>query len=342
MPSFLEPSRGWLEPLLDPVIKDRRTITTPVVEYQHWTFDETATNEVLDGRGVFDLKMNILELPVNISIKNFENPIVTTKIIVGSAEFLKKASNKKAVTGLDGNFLELSLKTWLCLDGKIIKVPCSRFSHSFKEAGVHTSLANIGKSIKDKELKAIILKYFDEFAQKFFDIVPGRFGFLRDTPKSECTSFKHFLTNVAPDMSSVFFENPPQIISGTIFNANATDMCIDTSSQSIGAVLALKNCTENPKSSNYSVTKALDIRLPAKNLCWFASDTFKYQRIDVSLVTLQPCNTLDDHQKFEYDLKTKIIRKTGTNFCLDAIVKRKFVALAMCDERVLMQRWHFH
>lgn len=342
MPSYLEPSHGWLPPLVDPVVKDRRTIATPVVEYKHWGSDEKGNDEVLDGRGVFDLQLNLIELPVNISIKNFENPIITTNVLVANTEFLKQVSNKKAVTGMDGNLLELSLKTWLCFDGRIVKVPCAKLGHNFKEAGVHDSNVNVGKYLKDRELKRIMNRYFDEYVEQFLSLNPGRFGKAIKSIKNNCTPFKHFLEHIAPDMATVFIETPPRLTSGTIFNGNADEMCVGTSGPTTGAVLGLQNCTNiqvNKKISKYTFTKAFDIRLEKKNLCWHAYDTFLYRDQNISLVALQPCNTIEEKQRFAYDNQSKVIKKTGTKFCLDAIVKRKFIALASCDETSLTQRW---
>lgn len=343
MPSYLEPSHGWLPPLLQPLIKKPHTITTPVVEYKHWHYDQKGSYEIMDGRGAFDLQLNLVELPINVSIKNFENPIITTKVLVADKQFLKRAAvNKKTLTGLDGNLLELSLKTWLCLEGRILKVPCAKLGHNYRETGVHDDsiVSETGKFWRDYELKRIVLKYFDDYSDQFLRLNPERFGkavkSIRN--KENCKPFKHFLEQVAPDMASVFINSPTRVISGMISNTKADEMCIGTSGPSIGTVLSLNDCTNN-RVARYTFTKAFDIRLQNKALCWNAYDTFIYKGQNISLVALQPCNTLEEKQRFEYDEESKAIKKIGSKFCLDAIIQRKFIALTNCDASSLSQRW---
>lgn len=345
VPSYLEPTHGWLPPLLDPVIKNPRTITTPVVELHHWHYDENSSIETLDGRGVFDLQLKIQELPVNGSIQNFETPIITTQLLLANKQFLKSAINKKTLTGIDGNMLELSLKTWLCLDGQLLKVPCSKFSHSFKETGVHNANPTVGKDLKDKELKRIILKYFDDYASKFLNFIPGRFGKNLKSIKNKenCKNFKYFLEKIAPDMATVFINTPLHFISGAISNAKVDLLCINMNQPAIGSVISLDDCnrTTIKKTPIFTYTKAFDIRLEHKSLCWTAYPPFVQRGTNVSLVVLQPCNTIDVKQKFEYNDVNKTIVNIGSKFCLDTMIQKKFVAMTNCNATSLTQKWNW-
>uniref|UniRef100_A0A336N3D7 Polypeptide N-acetylgalactosaminyltransferase n=1 Tax=Culicoides sonorensis TaxID=179676 RepID=A0A336N3D7_CULSO len=346
MPSHLETHLVWLPPLLEPILTNPRIITTPVVEYQHWNYNSESSTEILDGRGVFDLEFNIFELPntENNEISNFRTPIIDTGIIVANREFLLKIVNKKSVSGIDGNLIELSLKTWLCFDGEIFKVPCAKMSHNFKEIPIHESSLLVNQENRDRELKQIILGYLGSYQERFLNFTPNRFKeinvkdmkLLKNT--QNCKSFKYFLSEIASDMAATFIETPSMTMSGLIASKKEPSKCLDTFTQKPGSVISINSCSNSSK-SKFALTSSQDIRLEKRFLCWNAYDSFLYRGSNVSLVAIMPCNTMEGRQKFEYDMKHENFRKIGTNFCLDVNFERKIVALTNCDETKLTQRW---
>lgn len=349
--AHLETSPGWLQPLLEPIMTDKYTITAPIIEYNHWYFNENETNEILDGRGVFDLELNYIELPrfKTDSIKHFETPIISKGMYVANKEMFINIFNRRTISDVDGNLIELSLNTWLC-GGRILRVPCSKLSHNYKDSAIHVPYI-YDKKLKNKNLKRIILSWFDEYSKHYLNIISNKFRLVNVNEndikrrklkrRNKCKSFKWFIEHVAPDMADAFIFEPKSNFKGMIQNNNDKNICIDVSKPEIGAVIGAINCTNLVlhRPSIFSQTIHEDIRLENKFLCFSNHDTVVYRFKEVALIGLQPCMPYMENQKFKYIEEEKQIRRTGTSFCLDININTKFVFLSNCDSKSMTQKW---
>jgi len=338
MTQVLDVNKNWLPPLLQPIAKNPKTISVPVHEYRH--FRENGS-EILDQRGLFDLELKYMELPrlkETMDSTNFRSPIISPKgVFVVSKSYLKSI-NLGPIGGQDGNFIELSIKTWAC-GGRIVKVPCSRVSHNYRESGLHDAYIH-DKSLTNQQLRYTIETWFDDYAEVYLNLSPKRFSLpsvpVSDDPKLRptCKSFTWFISKVASDLKPLLA--PPTVLrSGKIKNLGE-NLCLKEE-QDVGAFLELVNCTE--VATAYGLTRQSEVRPGRESfLCWEAYNEVNYRNVSARFVASQPCNTNKRRQKFVLAGMDQHIHHIEFDACLEA-VGSEFVWLTSCDPDKDAQKW---
>lgn len=267
MTRVVDVGRNWLPPLLNSILKNSHTVTVPVHEFKHW---KPNTTVVWNGRGLFDLELKYIEMAKLKEVAestNFRSPILPPKgIFVINKAFLLKLS-PDAVGGQDGNLIELSLKIWTC-GGRILKIPCSRVYHSYKESGLHDAYVHDAKQL-NLELKSTIETWFDEYSKIFLNISSRFQETTSSTTTSDlrgtCQSFKWFLNKVAPDLKAKYLTAPKTLRSGKFLNIKE-NLCLKQK-QDVNEFLSLEDCNN---ATDFELTRMSDIRLENTFLCWEA------------------------------------------------------------------------
>ncbi|XP_055602157.1 N-acetylgalactosaminyltransferase 6-like [Uranotaenia lowii] len=345
--SHTEVGNNWLPPLLEPIAMDYRTCVCPmidVIDYQ--TFEITKHD---DGRrGVFNWRFIYRRIGLRpedqiSSTEPFESPVMAGGLFAISLKFFWELGGYDE--GLDiwgAEQYELSFKIWQC-GGRLVDAPCSRVGHIYR--GYAPFPNPRGKDFVTRNHKRVAEVWMDEYKHFIYQrnpqydkTDPGDLAqqlALRERLK--CKPFKWFLENVAPDLLIRFPPvEPPDFASGAVQNLNDTKFCLDTLShrnkEPIGIYPCRANKTHPGGNQMFALTHYRDIRHPSADLCLDAAEVG-------GEVILFRCHELQGNQMFRYDLDTKFIRhsKSEYNRCLDIVDKR--VVIARCDSRRKSQQW---
>lgn len=137
MDAHMEVTMGWLPPLIDPIVKNPKTITQPGVEtissdtlkYDNVIFDRY--NYV--GGFTWELMYTWIEVPQ----ENRSETPVQAPTMLGAAFAIRK-DYFESLGYYDSGFelwgaenLELSFKVWMC-GGEMFQVFCSHVGHVFR------------------------------------------------------------------------------------------------------------------------------------------------------------------------------------------------------------------
>lgn len=137
--SHCEVTRNWLPPLLDPIARDYRTVTCPLIDsIDAGTFQYQAR----DGgpRGAFTWEMYYVRLPKlpkdePYPEKPFEDLIMAGGLLAVSRKwFWEMGAYDPELQIWGGEQFEISFKVWMC-GGSLLDIPCSRVGHVFRTKG---------------------------------------------------------------------------------------------------------------------------------------------------------------------------------------------------------------
>ncbi|CAH0715712.1 unnamed protein product, partial [Brenthis ino] len=294
-------SHCWLEPLLDRIHNNPKTVVSPVIDsIDTSTFEYISQDakDILIGGFNWNLEFVWKQVPSSIvrSKENVSAPIKTPTIAGGlfaiNTEYFKHIGYYDE--GFDiwgGENLELSFKVWMC-GGLLEIVPCSHVGHIFRE---HFPYSGKKGSFKRNSVRLAEV-WLDEYAKYFYQRI-GTKGLYGDVSakkelrkKLKCKSFDWYLTHVYPEMKK------------TIHNAASGQFWIYTR----------------------------EGRIQSENLC------LDYM---LNVVMLMTCRDLNDSQVWLYENKTKYIRHMQTRYCLQVTATERFqVSLERCMEDSV-QRW---
>lgn len=350
--SHVEVGINWLPPLLDPIVRNRRIATMPVVDDFNSDDFEMHTHREFGSRGAFDwfLIYHNFEryLPEGVDpLKPFPNPVM-----LGCAFAIDRKFFLEELGGYDEGFeiwnaenYELSFKLWLCADG-LYEVPCSRVSHTFR-------LINPARVSNDdfvgKNFKRLAEVWLDEYKQFVYNRDPQRFEKLDpgdlSKPKAvheklKCKPFRYFMEVIAPDFATRYpaADSLPVFASGQIRSLGYENLCIDNYHRNEFEPIGLFYCQgfdEHGKPSNTQSFRLDFLKNIALGDSIYCLDSYK--------MTLMQCSYYDyGNQIWRFYPETRLLMNGGSdNQCLKANTATKTLSLAKCDESDFDQKWSF-
>lgn len=149
--AHVEVTRGWLPPLLAPLLAENGTCTTPIVDTID--FETFAYKRGKPSRGFFDWDFNYVQLPLLRSEElalpaPHANPIMNGGLFaIERAWFFKLGGYDEGLRIWGAEQFELSLKIWLC-GGRLLEVPCSRVGHLYRNGSFRADYARSESSNK--------------------------------------------------------------------------------------------------------------------------------------------------------------------------------------------------
>ncbi|CAO1427046.1 unnamed protein product [Diamesa tonsa] len=253
--SHTEVQNNWLPPLLEPIAKNRRLATTPVIDYfDPKTFHFEAANSY-GTRGIFNWDFVYKFLPRvqldNIDkIKPYPDPVMLgCAFAIDRKFFWELGGYDEGFQIWNGENYELSFKLWLCADG-LYQVPCSRITHTFREINPSRQRDDdfVGRNFK--RLSEVWLdEYKDVFynrnIERFSKIDAGDLTKQHEVRQSlKCKPFKYFLHEIMPDMLTRYpsSKESPVFASGQIKSVSHKGKCIDTLSKPGSEAIGIYNC----------------------------------------------------------------------------------------------------
>ncbi|XP_066583041.1 putative polypeptide N-acetylgalactosaminyltransferase 9 isoform X2 [Prorops nasuta] len=339
--SHCECTEGWLEPLLDRIARDPRTVVCPVIDVID---DTTLEYHWRDSGGVnvggfdWNLQFNWHAVPER-EKKRHKNPAepVWSPTMAGGLFSIDRAFFERLGTydsGFDiwgGENLELSFKTWMC-GGTLEIVPCSHVGHIFRKRSPYKwrSGVNVLKrnSIRLSEV------WLDEYAKYYYQRIghdKGNYGDVSDRKalrqKLGCKSFKWYLDNVYPEL----FIPGEAVASGEIRQL-ASGMCIDSPGkpEDLHQPVGLYPCHRQGGNQYWMLSKIGEIRRDESCLDYSGTD-----------VILYPCHGSKGNQQWIYNPQTKQIRHGSSDKCLAITESKSRLLMEECNTAVQRQRWSF-
>lgn len=235
MDSHCECVDGWLEPLLDRIARDKKTVAMPVIdaiEEHTWEFRTSIMQ-----RGVFSWHLQFYWLDITPEeaaargsvIKPIVSPAMAGGIFAIDREYFKEIGTYDM--GMDtwgGENIEMSFRVWMC-GGRLEILPCSRVGHVFRAKSPYTFKKDPAETIAHNLNRAAAV-WMDDFAPIYTGLTNNsRFDTgdvterqqLRDNLK--CKSFKWYLDNVVPEL---FVPLPENSLAHGYLRNPASDACL--------------------------------------------------------------------------------------------------------------------
>ncbi|CAD6185997.1 unnamed protein product [Caenorhabditis auriculariae] len=218
MDSHCEVADRWLEPLLQPIKENPKSVVLPVVDLINPVTFEYSKSMVAKSGFDWGLNFKWIYLPWSYfeteenHVKPFESPAMSGGLLAIRRDYFKEIGEYDMGMEIWGSEnIELSLKVWLC-GGRVLVAPCSRIGHVFRmrrpytsKPGMDTALYNAVRVAKtwlgDHE------KYFIKARPKGAKIM---FGDISENvqlkEKLQCKDMKWFIDNVYPDLKPIVHE----------------------------------------------------------------------------------------------------------------------------------------
>ncbi|ESO97702.1 hypothetical protein LOTGIDRAFT_104326 [Lottia gigantea] len=216
--SHCEVNTGWIEPLLDRIVLNRKTVVAPIVDSVDAYTMVYDSVPVLVGGFKWNLFFRWDPIPVKIRkmLSDLSQPIKSPTISGGlfaiDKEYFKELGEydpKLKIWG--GENMEISFKVWQC-GGKIEIVPCSRVGHIYRQVQPNNDKNDV--NIK-RNLLRVAHTWMDEYQQYVYDARPNLEGVeygditervtLRN--RLRCQSFSWYLKTIFPEQVRQFSDS---------------------------------------------------------------------------------------------------------------------------------------
>ena len=362
MEPHCEMTYNWLPPLIEPLLKNPRTVTVPIIDNVEWKEMTYYENEKGNKgcRGVFDWELEYQKLsrfPIEEDkmLDPFATPIMTGGIfMIRKNYFFEIGPYDKELLIWGAENLEMSFKINLC-GGKLLEVPCSRIGHVFR-AFNNFRKHESGIDFLHFNRKRIVEVWFDDFKDYVYQRDHDKFnidvGDLENAKKFreklKCKPFKYFLDVIAPDLLKKFPLETPSFASGNI-QLKDYNLCLDAPEEP-GSTFSLSQCHHKlVNTQSYELTWYRDIRVLQTNLCFdFYQASMEickkpffeqfYWAISKNLLSVVG-HLEGGNQLFKYNLETQQISNPKHKRCLEADITKKKLKFVICDEEVESQKW---
>lgn len=349
--SHVEVNVNWLPPLIEPIVKNRRVSTLPIVDsFDPETF-EFYFNDQYGDRAVMDWKLVYKTFPRYLPEGVVKHKPYPTPIMLGCAFAIDRKFFMEELGGYDEGFeiwnaenYELSFKLWLCADGVIV-VPCSHVTHTFRRINPSRK---VGYDYEGKNFKRLAEVWMDEFKEIVYDQNRARYDKidagdlskpLAVKKRLKCRPFMYFLDKIAPEIYENFPTNPAEqsFATGRIISYADENACIDTfgSFMEFGTsgVFYCQNDTATSNRQKFRLTFTKNIVNEEQGFCL---DSYRF--------SLQDCSFFPyGNQYWFYDHRKHLIRNgyDSHNECMSADFENQTLSLAVCDPENPNQLWRF-
>lgn len=220
--SHCEVNQVWLEPLLVPIQRDRRTVVCPVIDIISADTLRYSASPIVRGGFNWGLHFKWDPVPPNElnGPEGASGPIRSPTMAGGLFAMNRLYFNELGQydSGMDiwgGENLEISFRIWMC-GGQLLIMPCSRVGHIFRKRRPYGSPG--GEDTMAHNSLRLAHVWMDEYKDQYLSLRPdliGRsFGDVSERialrQRLQCQSFKWFLDNIYPEMNAVAHGNKLQ------------------------------------------------------------------------------------------------------------------------------------
>jgi len=214
--SHCEVNDGYLEPLLDPIRRDRRTVTMPIidaVDYETW---EHRTG--LLERGIFDwtltFKWKQLTAEDKVGRKSdndpFDSPAMAGGLFAMDRNyFFEIGAYDMGMETWGGENIEMSIRIWTC-GGRIMAIPCSHVGHVFRKKAPYKFKTEDPQATIAANLNRVAEVWMDHYHDVYYAVSGHRKYGIGDAEileerkrfrtEQKCKSFQWYMKNKFPDL----------------------------------------------------------------------------------------------------------------------------------------------
>ncbi|XP_034105679.1 polypeptide N-acetylgalactosaminyltransferase 8 [Drosophila albomicans] len=351
--AHVEVTRGWLPPLLAPLLENNKTCTTPVVDTID--YENFAYKRGKPSRGFFDWDFNYVQLPL---LKKelaampapHDNPIMNGGLFsIDRQWFFQLGGYDEGLRIWGAEQFELSLKIWLC-GGRLLEVPCSRVGHLYRSGNFHVQYTKSESAIKavGRNYRRVAEVWLDEYKDKLYVNMPHlthiKVGSLSKQKslreRLQCKPFKWFLDHLASDFLALYpLEEPVDYAFGTVQSVAAPNLCLDRAESAIHPQLL--PCDR-------------DLMYPKEQQKWSLSyfrdlhSSFHclelQEREPQAEVWLWQCHHQAGNQFWFYDSNSKQLingQSKADQRCMEAAVAERKIVANICNSTNQRQQWNF-
>eukprot|EP00730_Choanoeca_flexa_P000164 TRINITY_DN10074_c0_g5_i1.p1 TRINITY_DN10074_c0_g5~~TRINITY_DN10074_c0_g5_i1.p1 ORF type:complete len:473 (+),score=128.13 TRINITY_DN10074_c0_g5_i1:95-1513(+) len=229
--SHCEVNDGYLEPLLDPIARNRKTVAMPIIDAIDFETWEHRTG--LLERGIFDWTLTFKWKRLTQQdeyerradpLAPFASPAMAGGLFAMDKKFFFEIGAYDM--GMDtwgGENIEMSIRIWTC-GGRIEAVPCSHVGHVFRQKAPYKFKDKDPLKTIGRNLNRVAEVWMDRHADLYYaktgnrDLGAGDRVELKERvqfrQQHQCKSFEWYLEHVYPDM-----EMPEELLvrNGTAF-----------------------------------------------------------------------------------------------------------------------------
>ncbi|CAG7837131.1 unnamed protein product [Allacma fusca] len=343
--SHVEPTTGWLPPLLDRIARNFTTVVVPIIEViDQDTFefvydsDPALLKEPFVGSFDWSLTHTWILLPerVKAEINDTSEPYPTPTMAGGLFAISKRYWEYlgKYDPGFDiwgGENLELSFKTWMC-GGRLEQVPCSRVGHIFRSKSPYKGREGV-EYVKNNLIR-LAKVWLDDYAQYYYMTIGNQSGkeygdisrqiALRQ--RLQCKPFKWYLENIIPEIFIPGYGFAYGEFRNLGFGGkNCLDSTMDIKDTNVSPILF--PCHKQGGNQMFTLTDNYEIRRDGMCLDSPGDDVITF-----------PCHGAKGNQQWMYDISTKQIVHVVSQMCLTAASSSN-VTMKPCDTSLTEQRW---
>ncbi|KAL4002171.1 Polypeptide N-acetylgalactosaminyltransferase 5 [Acanthocheilonema viteae] len=341
--SHCECVEGWMEPLLDRIKKNPKTVVCPVIDViDDNTFEYHYSKAYFTNVGGFDwsLQFNWHAIPERDrkgrrNIDPVKSPTMAGGLFSIHRSFFGELGSYDP--GLDiwgGENLELSFKIWMC-GGRLEIVPCSHVGHVFRKRSPYKWRS--GVNVLKRNSVRLAEVWMDEYKKYYYERINNDLGDFGDVSsrkalreKLRCKSFKWYLDNIYPEL----FVPGDAIGKGEIRNkGGGSKNCLDWASRGKqrSSNAGLYWCHKKGGNQYWMITKDGEIRRD--------DSCIDYAGVDVMVY---PCHGMKGNQEWKYlPYKSQILQilHVTTNECLEMSRDGAKLLMNVCDQTNPYQHW---
>ena len=339
--SHVECNIGWIEPLLEGVRKDRRSVVSPIIDnIDSTTFRYSGTSPTIRGGFKWTaLQFTWKSVPdyeryrQKRSYDNIRTPTIAGGLFsIDKSFFYEIGQYDPGLEIWGAENMELSFKTWMC-GGNMELVPCSHVGHIFRDKQPYKFPGgndNIGVFLRNSQRVAEV--WLDEYKEIFYNLHPHlRLNSVGDISERlqmrqnlGCKSFKWYLENVYPEQEIPSFEVKAD---GELRNVG-TDMCLDAKAHN--GKLGVYQCHGSQGNQLFRLSKKYTIEFETMCLLRRGNKSNSYY--------IGRC-TDDRNKRITWKHVNGELEDVATNLCL-TVVKPYSVRGEMCGQGKY-QKWAF-
>ncbi|GAB6027895.1 hypothetical protein CHUAL_002111 [Chamberlinius hualienensis] len=323
--SHCEVNTGWLEPLLNEIALNKKTVVCPIIDIINSdTFVYSASPLV---RGGFNwglhFKWDSLPAETFATKEDYVKPIISPTMAGGlfaiDRHYFAELGEYDA--GMDvwgGENLEISFRIWMC-GGSLKIIPCSRVGHVFRKRRPYNSPDGEDTMLRNSLRVAQVWMddYKNYFLQTRYDAKRLDYGNITERvelrKRLNCKSFDWYLKNIYPELKLPLSKEEQQILKEKAL-ANS------------GKMMYRKKKTHKPIGE-------YQFRLSGTDWCLQSEDDVTSKG---SLLILRDCRKVNSQAWFETTIHEFVLAEM---LCLDAT--EEFPRLAKCHEMGGPQEWKY-
>ncbi|ESP03206.1 hypothetical protein LOTGIDRAFT_93742, partial [Lottia gigantea] len=210
--SHCEVTKGWIEPLLDAIASDYRTVVTSVMDviegddfrYRTYDIEKSAPIGIFDWRLIFKWDRKSYDKPRYLPVGS---PTLIGCLIGVSRRFFEET--EKFDEGFfiwGGENLEISFKAWMC-GGSLVVSPCSHVGHVYKSRLPYDWGNTTQSKTLERNLHRLAETWLDDYVIYHKQVcgpckedIGDISSKLALKKKLNCRNFEWYIKNIIPNM----------------------------------------------------------------------------------------------------------------------------------------------